>query len=585
MEDHKHPKYSNWEFVKDLGYFFKKYKARFILLSFFLVVVTLLSLVEPIIIARIIDFFRGDYESLRKFYILLGTLLIIGVFSTVLRLRSKYHFGLFSNVLIKNLKMESFQRILQGDLVWHDKENTGNKIQKIFEGEKAIKDFMNFYINQGVKLVSTTLGILVVFSFFSWKYTLIAIVFMVTYLAVEFKLNKRVAKKTLEVKIAQEKTSGKAYEFSSNINTVKSLGIEKSLVKEINKNEEEILELKNQRRNKNNVKWISVQIIAVIFYGLFILLVGKDIITGLLTLGSIVIYVDYVSRLRNTLNLISREVDTLTDVKYGLYRMMQMYRELPDLKEEGAKNLRNWDEINIKDVSFHYKDEGILKNFNLNIKKGEKIGIVGRSGSGKSTFFKLLLKLYIPKKGMIYFNDKPITSIKRESVLDKISIVPQETEVFNLSLKNNILLAGKGKKNMFLYKNALVASQLSKVVSKLKYKDNSLIGEKGVRLSGGEKQRLGIARAIYKNSDIIIFDEATSNLDYETEKEIQKSIDKIKGKTLIVSAHRLSTLQNMDKIIFLEKGRVVEQGNYEELLKKKGKFYNLWSQQNREVKK
>jgi ATP-binding cassette subfamily B protein len=104
-------------------------------------------------------------------------------------------------------------------------------------------------------------------------------------------------------------------------------------------------------------------------------------------------------------------------------------------------------------------------------------------------------------------------------------------------------------------------------------------------LSGGEKQRLGIARAIYKNSDIIIFDESTSNLDYETEKEIQKSIDKIKGKTLIVSAHRLSTLQNMDKIIFLEKGRIVEQGNYEELLKKKGKFYSLWLHQNKEVKK
>ncbi len=584
MKDTKHPKYSNGEFVKDLWYFFKKYKVKFFALTFFLIIVTLLGLVEPIILAKIIDFFTGDYESLREFYILLGALLGIGILSAILRLRSKYHFGLFSNHLIKDFKMESFQRILQGDLVWHDKENTGNKMQKVLGGEKALKDFSSFYTQEGIKLVTTILGVLVIFSFLDLKYTALAILFMVVYLFVEFKLNRKVAKKTLEVKIAQEKTSGKTFEFSSNINTVKSLGIESSLSKEINKNEEEVLSLKNQRRSRNNRKWIYVQIIAVIFYSLFILLVGRDVIAGLLTVGSIVIYVDYVSKLRNNLNLVSREVDKLTGIKYGIYRTMQMYKELPEIKEEGAKKLKKWEEINVKDVSFNYKDEGVLENFSLNIKNGEKIGIVGKSGSGKSTLFKLLLKLYLPKKGMIYFDNRPITSIKKESVLDKISIVPQETEVFNLSLKDNILLAGKGKKNMFLYKNALVASQLSKVVSKLKYKDNSLIGEKGVRLSGGEKQRVGIARAIYKNSDIIIFDESTSNLDYETEKEIQKSIDRIKGKTLIVSAHRLSTLQNMDKIIFLEKGKVVEEGTYEELLKNKGKFYNLWKQQNKEVK-
>ena len=155
MEEHKHPKYSNWEFVKDLWYFFRKHKVKFIFLSFLLVVVALLGLIEPILIAKIIDFFTGDFESLKKFYILLGALLVIGVVSTVLRLRSKYHFGLFSNVLLKNLKMESFQKILQGDLVWHDKENTGNKIQKVFEGEKALKGFITFYTNQGIKLVSS----------------------------------------------------------------------------------------------------------------------------------------------------------------------------------------------------------------------------------------------------------------------------------------------------------------------------------------------------------------------------------------------------------------------------------------------
>ena len=180
---------------------------------------------------------------------------------------------------------------------------------------------------------------------------------------------------------------------------------------------------------------------------------------------------------------------------------------------------------------------------------------------------------------MIYFNYKPINMIKKDSLIKKIAIVPQETEVFNLSIKDNITISKAGRVDYEKYQEALKASKVDKIISKLENKDLSLIGEKGIRLSGGERQRLGIARAIYKDSDIIIFDEATSNLDYETEKDIQESIDKLKDKTLIVSAHRLPTLKNMDKIIFIDKGKVVESGTYNELLRKRGEFYNLWRKQ------
>jgi len=258
---------------------------------------------------------------------------------------------------------------------------------------------------------------------------------------------------------------------------------------------------------------------------------------------------------------------------------MGIYKEVPDIKEEGAKNLNAWNSINVRHLKFKYKEGGVLDDFNLNIKKGEKIGIVGKSGSGKSTFFKLLLKLYLPQKGMIYFDNKPITQIKKDSLLKRIAIVPQETEVFNLSVKENIIISRPGRIDYKRYMEALKASKLDKVIYKLKNRDLSLIGEKGVRLSGGERQRLGIARAIYKDSDIIIFDEATSNLDYATENNIQKSIDKLKNKTLIVSAHRLQTLKNMDKIIFIDKGKIIEQGTYEVLLKKRGEFYKLWKKQ------
>jgi len=311
---------------------------------------------------------------------------------------------------------------------------------------------------------------------------------------------------------------------------------------------------------------------------LFVFLVGKDVWIGVLTVGSIVIYIQYINRLQNVLAMISRESLALIDMKLVLHRMMDIFKEIPEIEEEGAKNFRDWNQINIKDVKFKYKDEGVLNDFNLTINKGEKIGIVGKSGSGKSTFFKLLLKLYLPQRGMVYFDNRPVTNLKRESILNKISIVPQDTELFNLSLRDNIKISRLNRGNLNLYKKAVSASNVDKIISKLKNKDLSLIGEKGIRLSGGERQRLGIARAVYKDTDIIIFDEATSNLDYETEREIQESIDKL-DKTLIVSAHRLSTLKNMDKIIFIDKGTIVEQGTYQELLNKKGEFYKLWKSQ------
>lgn len=578
--NNKRARYSNLNFAKDLWHFFKIYKKTFVFFTVLLIISALLGLVPAIILAKIIDFFTIGGKSLNIFYIYLGILLGIGVFDTVLRLGSKHYFALFTNKIQKHAKVESFQKIMQGDLIWHDKESTGAKIQKINVGEQSLGDFMNFYVNKGISLVITIIGIVAVFAFFNIKYALVAILFLFTYLVVEFKLNKKLARKVLQQKIARERATGKVYEFSSNIGTIKALGIESSSNKQIMDQEEKILQAKKGKIKASTYKWISVQLIAIFFYTLFIFLVGGDVIIGILTIGSIVIYIDYVRRLQEVLNLISREATHLIDIKYGLFRMMQIYKTIPEVEEKDTEDLGKWKEIRIKNLGFKYKQEEVLENLNLDIKRGQKIGIVGKSGSGKSTLFKLFLKLYLPRKGMIYFDDKPITKIKKESILNKLSIIPQETELFNLSLKNNITISSPGKVDYDRYAKALVISQTAEIVSKLKNKDLTLIGEKGVRLSGGERQRLGIARAVYKDSDILILDEATSNLDYETERKILQAMNKqLKNKTLIISAHRLSTLKDADDILFIEKGKVIEQGTYNELLRKKGRFYKLWKEQ------
>jgi ABC-type multidrug transport system fused ATPase/permease subunit len=569
--------YSNKQFIKDIFHFIGNHKIKFIFLSILLALGALIGLIPPLILAEIINFFVEGTRGINYFYILLCVFFVSIMFGYSLISFSKYKLEILSNRMQNELKVNSFKKVISGNLAWQDKEKTGNKLEKINSGEKDFQKLIGLYIHKGVGQAITTFGVLTVFAFFGIKYLLLSGIFLFTYLYFEKRLNKRMAKISLDLKKAREESLGSSFEISSTISTIKSLGMESKSQKKIFYLENEVLKLKDARRMASTKKWYIVMLINSLFFALFLFLVGMDITKGVLAIGILVVYIDYFKKLQNFLGMVTLESNKVIDIKSGFNRMMELLRSIPEIKEEGAHKLKLWKKIRFEGVSFGYnKKEEILKDFNLEIKKGEKIGIVGFSGSGKSTFFKLLLKLYLPNKGKIFFDDKKIEEIKRESLLDKISYVPQEVELFNLSIKENIKISSKYN-NFNRYADSLDISLTNSVIDKLPKKDLTILGEKGARISGGEKQRIGIARALYKNSDILILDEATSNLDFNTERKIQNNLVKLKDKTLIVSAHRLSTLQNMDKIIYLEKGKIIERGSFKELLNKKGKFYNLWN--------
>lgn len=570
-------KYSNIQFIKDFFHHIKNYRTRFIMFSLLLTVGVLIGLIPPLILSEIITFFVDGVKEISYFYLLLTVFFISSLIGYSLISVSKYNLELLSNKMQNELKVSSFEKIISGNLTWQDKEKTGNKLQKIDAGEKDFQKLMGLYIHKGLSQIVTTFGVLTVFAFFGIKYLLLSIVFLSTYLYFEKRMNKKMAEISIELKKAKEESSGKSFEISSTIATIKSLGMESKSQKKIHDAENEILKLKNERRKASTKKWFVVFFVNIIFFALFLFLVGMDVAGGILAIGVFVVYIDYFKKLQSFLGMVTLESNKIIDIKSSFNRMMGLLRSIPEIKEEESHNLRSWNKIKFENVSFEYdKNERILQDFNLEIRKGEKIGIVGFSGSGKSTFFKLLLKLYLPTSGKILFNNETIQKIKRKSLLNKISYVPQEVELFNLSIKENIKIASKAN-NSKRYSEALTSSLTKDVLKKLPTGDMTVLGEKGTRISGGEKQRIGIARALYKDSEIIILDEATSNLDFNTEKKIQDNLLKIGNKTLIVSAHRLSTLQKMDRIIYLEKGKIVEQGNFKELLKMKGKFYKLWN--------
>jgi len=261
-------------------------------------------------------------------------------------------------------------------------------------------------------------------------------------------------------------------------------------------------------------------------------------------------------------------------------RMMPIYKEDQHLRQGVQLFPANWQKFWIQDAFFSHKNSAdeddvfSLEHLNFYVNRYEKVGVVGHSGSGKSTLAKILLGLYEFEKGEFKIDTVNFYDLKHSEITRNIGIVLQDSEMFNLSLKDNITLLREDDEQLRL---AIKVAQLQELIDRLPDGMDTLIGEKGYRLSGGERQRIGIARAIFKNPQIFVFDEATSSLDSRTESLIQEALETdLQKKTMILIAHRLSTLKNVDRIYVFEKGKVIEEGNYQDLMaNSSSKFYQL----------
>ena len=246
----------------------------------------------------------------------------------------------------------------------------------------------------------------------------------------------------------------------------------------------------------------------------------------------------------------------------------------------GTKEENNNADIRFNKVSFDYDiRRTIIKDISFTVPNGKKVAIVGPTGAGKSTISRLLFKFYDAKAGGIYINNINISKVSQESLRQIIGVVPQDTVLFNDTIYYNIVY-GKIEANKEEVISAAKNADIHDFISALPDGYETIVGERGLKLSGGEKQRVAIARTILKNPKIFFFDEATSALDSSTEKEIQKNLENVsKDKTTLIIAHRLSTAANADNIIVLDKGVITEQGTHESLLLEKGKYFEMWEKQ------
>ena len=252
--------------------------------------------------------------------------------------------------------------------------------------------------------------------------------------------------------------------------------------------------------------------------------------------------------------------------------------EVCDAENAPALQVENG-EIEFKNLSFKYKRKWILRDFNLKIKPGERVGLVGPSGAGKTTLVNLLMRFYDPNNGEILVDGQNIRDISQDSLRENIAFIPQEPTMFNRTLRENIAYGKENATDTEIRRAAKRAAAHEFIMGTDK-KYDSMVGDRGIKLSGGQKQRVAIARAFLKDAPILVLDEATSALDSETEVAIQKSFDELAmGRTTVAIAHRLSTLRNMDRIVVLKDGHIIEQGTHAQLLRKRGEYARLWNMQ------
>ena len=573
--------YSNRDFLKDLWLLLGTHKLAYSFWYSVRLIASVLRLVMPFAIAKLIDFFttyhRGD--SLYTFYYWLVVILVTSLLDTVMRLLAKFYLGDLGRKIQVETRLQALSSLLNYSLSWHEQEGSGNKVQRIQNGTEGIHLLSQFIRRHSTDIFAGITGITVVFTYLSLKYTIILILYAALYLGYEAYQNKKIARRVESVQSYSEQVSGKVYEYTANISTVKSLGMAAPLKRRARHFEQKLGLLKRAEYVITTQKWAGIQIISNIFLAIFLAVVGFDILQGMITVGMLALFIGYVDSVHKSLNELSEHLESLIHSKQAIAMMMPFLRFSGE-KDGGQLLPRNWKTITFSSVSFAYKKRPVLQNFSLVIRRGEKIGFVGMSGEGKTTVLKLLLKMYSPNQGRIMVDGVSLQDISQRSISKAISIVPQDVDLFNLPLKENITLAA-GKISLGKLQQALDISSLGSVVKKLPQGLLTVVGERGFRLSGGERQRVGIARAVYADTDVLLLDEATSHLDSATEQNIYEGIEKLKGKTVIAVAHRLSTLRDMDRIITMKDGRIIEDGSFSGLLKRKGEFYRLYRLQQR----
>lgn len=534
-------------------------------------------MIGPYILKLLIDeLLTSSLENINYFIILIVSFFAsLVLISIVDYLKDKKIF----KVLLKaerDLPILCQTKLLELDLSYHQESGTGDKVTKIEKGVSKFFDLLGNVFWEILPVAFQFISTAVILLIIDYRFFIILLIFSVALVFINIKVNKYIYPTRKERYKNYERASGKMVQSIINVNTIQSFSQQKREIKEFRN-------LKDQIYSQERKEWFYIlrfsnwREILVGFGRVVVLSLGIFLaMTGKISVGTLVFVITLSEKVFGSLSRAYRLYDRFIEGTEGVNRLSSLLETKSKIQNKGKIKLKNIDGIiDFIGVDFVYDNnkDRVLNNFNLNIPAGSLTALVGPSGGGKTTIARLIFRHFDPISGSVKLDGHDLRDIELFNLRSFLSIVPQEVDIFNSSVAENISYAKKGA-SFFEIEAAAKIANVDEFIKRLPDKYNTIVGERGTKLSGGQRQRIGIARAVLANPKILIFDEATSNLDAESEKLIQESITNIsKNKTIIVIAHRLSTIKMADKIVVIENGQVADEGMHLQLLNKKDGLY------------
>ena len=479
-----------------------------------------------------------------------------------------------------NLRTETFQNVLGLDMKYFENKSSGRLMAILNDDVNQLERFLDTGANKLLQTATTVIVIGGTFLYISPLIATFAFIPIPIIIFGSFKFTTTIATRYERIRASIETLNSNLSNSISGILNVKSFTRENKELQRIDVSSNEVRSA-NYHAIKLSAAFIPIIRVAILFGFTATLIIGGFLaLDGEIKVATYSVLLFITQRLLWPLTELGDTFDLYQRAMASFNRIFSLKNETPDIKN-GTKEFNKLDKnITLENVTFAYVDNfDVLNNVDLTINSGQTTAIVGSTGSGKSTLIKLLLRLYEINNGSINFDSTNLKDLELSSLREKIGLVSQDVFLFEGTVLENIDYGELNASESEVW-NAAQKSEADEFINKLPQKENTIVGERGQKLSGGQRQRISIARAILKNPEILILDEATSSVDNETEAAIQRSLDILKqDRTVIVIAHRLSTVRNADIIYVLENGNVVESGNHESLLEINGVYAKLWSVQ------